>query len=145
MYFFVEIHSCLIFFFAPDKNEDKLRNEVAEFTRPEIDVKNVLKPISSSPDNSRQGKVVDWKGREEIRQFAHLGYTGEVNMEASLTADDVIRAGGFGARDDISNFLPVASDSTDFEATMRDAREYEEPQGEICRPGLGWTGSTETK
>ena len=77
MYFFVEIHSCLIFFFAPDKNEDKLRNEVAEFTRPEIDVKNVLKPISSSPDNSRQGKVVDWKGREEIRQFAHLGYTGE--------------------------------------------------------------------
>ncbi|KAF3442001.1 hypothetical protein FNV43_RR15917 [Rhamnella rubrinervis] len=127
------------------KNENKLRNEVAEFARPEIDVKDVLKPVSSSPDTSWQGKVVDWKGGEEIRQFAHPGDTGEVNMEASITADDVIRAGGFGARDDISSFLPVASDSTDFEATIRDAREYEEPQVEICRPGLGWTGSTETK
>ncbi|EEF27924.1 conserved hypothetical protein [Ricinus communis] len=59
-------------------------------------------------------------------------------MEASITTDDVIRAGGFGARDDINSFLPVASDSTDFEATVLDARYYEEPQGEISRPGLGW-------
>ncbi|KAL4557983.1 hypothetical protein LXL04_036179 [Taraxacum kok-saghyz] len=64
--------------------------------------------------------------------------SGDVNMEASISADDMIRAGGFGARDDISNFLPVASDSTDFEASLRDARDYEEPQKEICRPGLGW-------
>ncbi|KAI3507449.1 hypothetical protein L1887_22435 [Cichorium endivia] len=64
--------------------------------------------------------------------------SGDVNMEASISADDVMRAGGFGARDDISNFLPVASDSTDFEASLRDARDYEEPQKEICRPGLGW-------
>lgn len=70
---------------------------------------------------------------------------GDVNMEASILADDVIRAGGFGARDDISSFLPVASDSTDFEAMIRDAREYEEPQGEICRPGLGWRETKETK
>lgn len=70
---------------------------------------------------------------------------GEVNMEASITADDVVRAGGFGARDDISSFLPVASDSTDFEAVIRDAREYEEPQDEISRPGLGWRETTETK
>lgn len=59
-------------------------------------------------------------------------------MEASISADDVMRAGGFGARDDISSFLPVASDSTDFEASLRDARDYEEPQKDICRPGLGW-------
>lgn len=64
--------------------------------------------------------------------------SGDVNMEASISADDVMRAGGFGARDDISNFLPVASDSTDFEASLRDARDYEEQQKEICRPGLGW-------
>ncbi|KAI3678006.1 hypothetical protein L6452_37284 [Arctium lappa] len=64
--------------------------------------------------------------------------SGDVNMEASISADDVMRAGGFGARDDISSFLPVASDSTDFEASLRDARDYEEPQKDICRPGLGW-------
>ncbi|MFS7977916.1 hypothetical protein Hanom_Chr10g00909611 [Helianthus anomalus] len=62
--------------------------------------------------------------------------SGDVNMEAF---DDVVmRAGGFGARDDISSFLPVASDSTDFEASLRDARQYEEPQKDVCRPGLGW-------
>lgn len=66
------------------------------------------------------------------------GDSGDVNMEASISADDVMRAGGFGARDDISSFLPVASDSTDFEASLRDARDYEEPQKDICRPGLGW-------
>lgn len=65
--------------------------------------------------------------------------SGEFNMEASITADDVMRAGGFGARDGIGSFLPVASDSTDFEASILDAREYEEPQGEVSRPGLGWT------
>lgn len=63
---------------------------------------------------------------------------GEVNMEAALTTDDIIRAGGFGATDDISSFLPVAVDSTDFESSLRDARDFEEPQGEISRPGLGW-------
>lgn len=109
-------------------------------------MKNVLKPVLTPPDNGREANKVDGsKGGEEIPHVARPGVVGEVNMEASIIADDVIRAGGFGARDDISSFLPVASDSTDFEATIRDAREYEESQGEICRPGLGWRGSTETK
>ncbi|CAM8883828.1 hypothetical protein QQ045_019123 [Rhodiola kirilowii] len=64
---------------------------------------------------------------------------GEVNVEASIYADDVIRAGGFGATDNINSFLPVASDSTDFEARIRDARGYEEEQQETHRHGLGWT------
>lgn len=63
----------------------------------------------------------------------------EVNMEASVTPDEVTRAGGFGATDNISSFLPVASDLTDFEANLRDAREYEDLNEEIKRPGLGWT------
>ncbi|ESQ40312.1 hypothetical protein EUTSA_v10016002mg [Eutrema salsugineum] len=63
---------------------------------------------------------------------------GEVNMEASISAEDVIRAGGFGAKDDIGSFLPVASDSTDFEESIRSARDYEEPQPKVQRPGLGW-------
>ncbi|KAL6009954.1 hypothetical protein ACLOJK_000385 [Asimina triloba] len=65
---------------------------------------------------------------------------GDVYMEATITTDDVIRAGGLGATDDISNFLPVAVDSTDFEASLRHARDFEEPQEEISRPGLGWKG-----
>ena len=92
------------------------------------------------PDN-KQVNIVREAGGNKVSQNA----PGEVNMEASIMADDVIRAGGLGARDDISSFLPVASDSTDFEATIRDAREYEEPQGEICRHGLGWKGATEPK
>lgn len=62
------------------------------------------------------------------------------NMEASATSDEVMRAGGFGATDDISSFLPVASDFTDFEANLRDARDYEDFEEKINRPGLGWTG-----
>ncbi|KAL1201499.1 hypothetical protein V5N11_002700 [Cardamine amara subsp. amara] len=64
---------------------------------------------------------------------------GEVNMEASISAEDVIRAGGFGAKDDIGSFLPVASDFTDFEESIRSTRDYEEPQPEVQRPGLGWS------
>lgn len=71
--------------------------------------------------------------------------SGDVNMEASISAEDVMRAGGYGARDDISSFLPVASDTTDFEASLRDARDYEEPQKDVCRPGLGWTDVKDQK
>lgn len=66
----------------------------------------------------------------------------EVNMEAIITADDLARAGGFGARDDIGSFLPVALDSTDFEASLRDSQDFEEQQPEERkRPGLGWTAA----
>ncbi|XP_022882858.1 uncharacterized protein LOC111399654 [Olea europaea var. sylvestris] len=71
---------------------------------------------------------------------ASIDASGDVNMEASRTADEVMRAGGFGARDDISSFLPVASDSTDFEASLHNARDYEDLQEKIGRPGLGWKG-----
>ncbi|PRQ44867.1 hypothetical protein RchiOBHm_Chr3g0483941 [Rosa chinensis] len=120
-----------------DKDENQTRNE--EGVTYQIPV---LKPFSSSPDIEVQlANAVDWGGGKHIAPSGDIDASGEVNMEASITPDDVIRAGGFGARDDISSFLPVASDSTDFEATIRDARDYEEPQGDICRPGLGWTKS----
>ncbi|KAG0468277.1 hypothetical protein HPP92_017605 [Vanilla planifolia] len=49
---------------------------------------------------------------------------GDAGLETCLTAEDVARAGGYGARDDIGSFLPVASDSTDFEASLRDAQDF---------------------
>lgn len=67
---------------------------------------------------------------------------GEINMEAYVTSDEVIRAGGFGATDNISSFLPVASDFTDFEESLRDARDYEESEEKSNRSGLGWKDET---
>lgn len=124
-----------------DKGENQTRNEegVTDQVLLKVDRKDVLKPFSSSPDTKVQVNAIDWRGGKDIAPSGDIDASREVNMEALITPDDVVRAGGFGARDDISSFLPVASDSTDFEATIRDARDYEEPQGDICRPGLGWT------
>lgn len=124
-----------VFMSSTDKNQSKLVQDVVADTTPsEMDDKDVA-----------ETKIVDRKGGENCPKGAPLeeiGASGDVNMEVPITPDDVIRAGGFGARDDIGSFLPVASDSTDFEASIRDARDYEEPQGEVSRPGLGWTGTT---
>ncbi|TQE11798.1 hypothetical protein C1H46_002640 [Malus baccata] len=131
-----------------DTNETKTRNEVADSNLSRADGRDVLEPFASSPDNKVQPNLIDLGGGINLTHDAPSVYkdaTAEVNMEASITSDDVMRAGGFGARDDISSFLPVASDSTDFEATIRDARGYEEPQGNICRPGLGWKEAKETE
>lgn len=129
---------------APDKNKNVMGIDVYKSNQHEGDGKDVLNP----PGNPVQVNFTYLKVEESALKNAPPEETeasGEVNMEASISTDDVIRAGGFGARDDISSFLPVASDSTDFEAIIRDAREYEEPQGEIRRPGLGWTEATEAE
>ncbi|XP_027176699.1 uncharacterized protein LOC113775860 isoform X1 [Coffea eugenioides] len=93
-----------------------------------------------NPQVSRAENEVGQNIKEDI-PTAYTETPGEVNMEASISAEDVMQAGGFGARDDINSFLPVASDFTDFEASILDARIYEEPQKETSRPGLGWTES----
>ncbi|OIV92304.1 hypothetical protein TanjilG_10514 [Lupinus angustifolius] len=118
-------------------------NERNNTSHSEIEQKGVLKNFTRP---AREKKIFDEEGGETcLKGTTHveeMDVSGDVNMEASITTDDVIRAGGFGARDDISSVLPVASDSTDFEASIRDARDYEEPQGQVSRPGLGWTGTT---
>ena len=129
-----------------DNNESTpVEDVLGNTSHSEITDKDVLKNSTRASGDDAETKKADWKGEENRPKGTSLEETDasvDVNMEASLTTDDVIRAGGFGARDDISSFLPVASDSTDFEASIRDARDYEEPQGEISRPGLGWTGAT---
>uniref|UniRef100_A0A0D3EI08 F-box domain-containing protein n=1 Tax=Brassica oleracea var. oleracea TaxID=109376 RepID=A0A0D3EI08_BRAOL len=89
---------------------------------------------SKTEEKQSQGVTNQIDKGQDGRQQPH----GEVNMEASISEEDVIRAGGFGAKDDIGSFLPVASDSTDFEESLRSARDYEEAQEEVQRPGLGW-------
>ncbi|KAF9679611.1 hypothetical protein SADUNF_Sadunf06G0032700 [Salix dunnii] len=130
-----------------DNDENITRDETAGSNCSKDDVKDIPRPGPSTPVDNRKVNWVDSKGQELVSPNSPIdeNSSGEVNMEASITRDDIIRAGGFGARDDISSFLPVASDSTDFEATILDARKYEEPQGEIHRPGLGWTEATERK
>ncbi|OEL37817.1 hypothetical protein BAE44_0001163 [Dichanthelium oligosanthes] len=68
------------------------------------------------------------------------GHEADVNMEAAISAEDVVRAGGFGAKDDIGSLLPAAIDSTDFEASLRDARDFEGEKEAPSHPGLGWKG-----
>lgn len=134
---------------APDKinskKSDKGVDAIKEDQLSSIEVKNVSEPIPSSPGSIWQAKVFDPESGGTVGPNAIVNDTdvsGEVYMEACIVPEDVMRAGGFGARDDISRFLPVASDSTDFEAALRDARDYEELQEEVCRPGLGWTEGT---
>ncbi|XP_020230769.1 uncharacterized protein LOC109811426 [Cajanus cajan] len=121
-----------------NKESTSVDKVLADTNHPEIDDKGVLKNFTRSSQDVTETKINCPKGTRP----EEIDASGDVNMEASITADDVIRAGGFGARDDISSFLPVASDSTDFEASIRDARDYEEPQGQVSRPGLGWTDAT---
>ncbi|OMO54326.1 hypothetical protein COLO4_36524 [Corchorus olitorius] len=127
-----------------EKDKDRTRNETAESTNSEVSVEDASKTVPSSAINDVQVQAVAWKGGGiDDETLETVESSGEVNMEASVTADDVVRAGGFGARDDLSSVLPVASDGTDFEASIRDARGYEEPQGKVHRPGLGWTEASE--
>ncbi|KAE9591182.1 hypothetical protein Lal_00032158 [Lupinus albus] len=121
-------------------------NERTNTSQSDIEDKGVLKHFTRPARDVVGTKIFDQEAGETCPKgttpLEEMDASGDVNMEASITTDDVIRAGGFGARDDISSVLPVASDSTDFEASIRDARDYEEPQGEVSRPGLGWTGTT---
>ncbi|GKU89791.1 hypothetical protein SLEP1_g3885 [Rubroshorea leprosula] len=122
---------------ALDKDEENSRSRETEYTDSNSHVDESTL-VSSSPRNNAQVSKVDWKDKDAIETSENVNTTGEVNMEASITPDDVIQAGEFGARDDISSFLPVASNSTDFESSILDAKDYEEPHEEPSRPGLGW-------
>ncbi|MFQ6631791.1 hypothetical protein Gotur_008408 [Gossypium turneri] len=122
----------------------KTRDEPIESSNSKVSGEDASKVVPKSPTNDVHDNVIAWKGEGRDGETSeYMETSGEANMEVSLTTDDVIRAGGFGARDDIGSFLPVASDSTDFEASIRDARDYEEPQGDIHRPGLGWREASE--
>ncbi|KAH7853795.1 hypothetical protein Vadar_006709 [Vaccinium darrowii] len=124
-----------------DDKETSRGKNVSESAETEANVKDDPEQHTDSLEDMAQINTGDLKGGENVSHEVQAGLdaSGDINMEASISSDDVMRAGGFGARDDISSFLPVASDSTDFEASLRDAREYEDPQEGICRPGLGWT------
>ncbi|CAI9099786.1 OLC1v1036660C1 [Oldenlandia corymbosa var. corymbosa] len=121
------------------------KSEIAECVQSELKKIDISNENGGSKRNDAQEMRADTDAGANQKDFLPPPYLnaiqGEVNMEASISADDVVRAGGFGARDDISSCLPVASDFTDFEASLLDARDYEEPQEEISRPGLGWANS----
>ena len=42
----------------------------------------------------------------------------QVDMSAPISAEDLARAGGLGAKDDMGHALPVAVDATDFEEVL---------------------------
>lgn len=114
-------------------------------TQSELDAKDVSKDVHTSAGISVPFNMKDKKEGEDATQGARLvdlETSGDVNMEASISPDDVACAGGLGARDGISSFLPVASDSTDFGEALLKARDYEGPQGDVSRPSVCWTEGT---
>lgn len=133
--------------FLSEKNANDVINETKDGTEHEMELKDPPNQDGGALKYTEDSDMrkVNGKAMEQGVGMENENNTGDVDMEAAITTDDVIRAGGFGARDDMSSFLPVAIDSTDFEASLRDARDFEEPQEEISRPGLGWTESMNEK
>ena len=132
-------------FESTDKEESSTGIEESESAKNEVTRKDYPKQSLGSLEDMSRANTRDLKGGKNVSQGAVLANedaSGDVNMEASISFDDAVRAGGLGARDDIGSFLPVASDSTDFEASLLDARDYEETDEKKCRPGLGWTEAT---
>ncbi|XP_048137778.1 uncharacterized protein LOC115737637 [Rhodamnia argentea] len=130
------------------KNDGSQLGHTVGSIQSELDVKDGSKDVHSSAGNSVPFNMKDKKERDAAKQGARLvdiETSGDVNMDASISPDDVARAGGLGARDDISSLLPVASDSTDFEEALLEAQNYEGPQRDVSRPGLGWTEGTHQK
>lgn len=105
-------------------------------------VDNIAEGLSDSPYSNLEAGEANIRATDKVEARITPGAQDAVNMEASFFSDDVIRAGGFGATDNISSFLPVASDYTDFEENLRDARGYEESEEKTSRPGLGWKSET---
>lgn len=104
---------------------------------PETVTNNTSHQVEESKEESEK------KGNSKEEIFEKNGTGGDVEMEAEITPEEVEKAGGFGARDDIGSLLPVMMDATDFEESLRDARGFEEEEGEVVevsRPGIGWTG-----
>ncbi|KAK9726061.1 hypothetical protein RND81_05G187400 [Saponaria officinalis] len=124
-----------------------LQTDTKEMGKPEKNVDNIPEErvLAQDTRDSYTNTLKHGKDGEDKEAPQHSVPSEEVNMEAAITSDDVIRAGGFGARDGLSSVLPIASDSTDFESSLLNMREYEEPQGERRRPGLGWTEDKETE
>ncbi|KAK6945251.1 hypothetical protein RJ641_026353 [Dillenia turbinata] len=139
---------CSTKLYDADEGENGVSNEVAEHNAAGTSLMGITNENPSSPEKIVKTRTYDPIAGESVAHGAaieDIDNSGDVNMEAYIMPDDVIRAGGFGAKDDIGSFLPAAIDSTDFEASLRDARDYEEPQGEISRPGLGWTEERESE
>ncbi|XP_010036310.2 uncharacterized protein LOC104425331 [Eucalyptus grandis] len=127
------------------KNDNSQMEQRVGSTQSELHVKDGSNDVHTSAGNSIPFNTKDNKEGEDATRGTRLvdiETSGDVNMEASISPDDVACAGGLGARDDISSFLPVASDSTEFEGALLEAQDYEGPQGDVSRPGLGWTEGT---
>jgi len=87
-------------------------------------------------------ETFDTRGKAAIPLDYSVGSHGvDVNMEAPISTEDLVRAGGLGARD-VGSAMPTTVDATDFEESLMDARDYEDKVGDAesdlhVRPGLG--------
>lgn len=83
------------------------------------------------------------KGAAIPLDYAVGGNGVDVEMEAPISTDDLIRAGGFGAGDGLNSVMPTSMDGTDLEGSLIEAYEYEGKEDDGAsrplHPGLGAT------
>ncbi|KAF7145827.1 hypothetical protein RHSIM_Rhsim04G0170300 [Rhododendron simsii] len=92
----------------PDKETGRGK-KLVESAETEANIKDDPKQHIGPLEDMAQTNTGDLESGDNVSHEinARLDASGEVNMEASISSDDIIRVGGFGARDDISSFLSV--------------------------------------
>jgi hypothetical protein len=118
-----------------------LSNEVPDYSHVPPPASN---DIFTSPESTQNPNPPE----TQVGDYGQKG-GGDVNMEAPILSEDVIKAGGLGARDELGSPLPSAVDNTDYEESLMGAMEYEDvkaPQeGGIARPGVGFVKSEQQR
>jgi len=106
------------------------------------DAKDGTQLINKSADMRKETETPASRGKAAIPLDYSVGGDGvDVNMEAPIFSEDLIRAGGLGAGDGVSSAMPTTVDATDYEESLMDAAEYEDKEGvepsRRLHPGLG--------
>ncbi|BBN11220.1 hypothetical protein MPTK1_5g10090 [Marchantia polymorpha subsp. ruderalis] len=119
---------------ADDPFSTSTTTEVADYTSVPPVTEVSLSASKTDESVAAPKKSEDWTYKHNPNRGA------DYSMEAPILAEDVVRAGGLGARDELGHFLPSAMDATDFEASLRDAQQYEDvgPERDVPRPGVGF-------
>ncbi|XWS65183.1 hypothetical protein CRYUN_Cryun05aG0070000 [Craigia yunnanensis] len=69
-------------------------NQATDSSNSQVSVEDASKAVPSSPINDVQINAIAWKGWGiDAKTLENVETSGEVNIEVSITAEDVVRAG----------------------------------------------------
>lgn len=97
--------------------------------------------VEASHEDNTKFSIIDprgsWKVVVSSGSASDMNVSGE-SVKASITSDDMIRAGGCRTRDNIGCFLLVTLPN-DTEASLPNVQDYDDTREKTGKPGLGWT------